>query len=242
LPRKPVPRRSAGTGADVYPAAIYHRLTFRELEARLLERLSQKLLRGEISERRLARLTGYTQPHIHNVLKGVRRFHTDLADAVMRSLQISIDELVDAEALSRAQEAVPLWREVVGPRHRFPEGGQIAGHRVFPVSFLARFADPVLVWLAAEEDGMTPLIAPGDLVLVDRSEAERRRPVFEGVYVLAFSGEGAVCRCQAVGSALVLLTENTRRSYRLPGHLSLVKRSVLDFVRGRVVWTSRELS
>jgi hypothetical protein len=32
--------------------------------------LRERVMNGEISERRLAQLTGISQPHMHNVLKG----------------------------------------------------------------------------------------------------------------------------------------------------------------------------
>ena len=221
-------------------------MTFHELEARLRERLKQMVRRGEISERQLALRTGYTQPHIHNVLKGARGVNAELADALLLCVQMSLDDLLQGEAeivvgLAAGQVQVPLWRGQVGPRHRFPDEADPVGYRLFPPAFLARFVGPVLMQLAPEEDAMSPFIEPGDLVLVDRAEGPRQGPVFDFAYVLSLCGHGAVCRCQLVGSALVLLAENGRRSFRLPDHLALIKRNVLDVVRGRVVWTCREI-
>ena len=47
-------------------------MDFRELQIRLVAVLKSRLKNGELSERRMAHLTGISQPHIHNVLKGVR--------------------------------------------------------------------------------------------------------------------------------------------------------------------------
>ncbi|MBI3666605.1 MAG: helix-turn-helix transcriptional regulator [Acidobacteria bacterium] len=220
-------------------------MTFRDLEERLLACLSEKVRRGEISERRLALLAGYTQPHMHNVLKGIRGVHRDLADAILRHMHISVEDLLDEEQPrpvrdGPAQLAVPLWHGSVGPRNVFP-GAEESGRRLFPSSFVARFKDPVLLQLAEEEDSMMPLLEPGDLVLVDCAEAVRRRPLFDHIYVLAFGGRGAACRCQRVGASLVLVADNSRRPLRLPDHLSLVKRDILEIVRGRIVWACREL-
>ena len=239
--KKSPPHAYAASGRDLSPAAIYHPATFRDLEARLRERLAARVRRGEISERQLALRTGYAQPHVHNVLKGARGFRAGLADALLESLHMSVWDLLGDRPTSEGQAAAPLWAGLVGPRHRFPNGTQLAGERMFPDSFLARFGNPVLMRLAAEEDGMTPLVEPGDVVLVDRGETARRQPVFEGVYALALSGQGAVCRCQVVGSALVLVADNGRRAYHLPDHVPLERRDLLEVVRGRVVWTSRDL-
>src|SRR5437867_3568767 len=173
-------------------------MTFQELEERLLGLLNQMVRRGEISERRLARLSGYTQPHIHNVLKGVRKVNARLADAMLQSLEISMEDLLEA----RTQAEAPLWRGQLGPSNRFPESSDPSGFRLLPSAYLERFGKPILLRLATDEDSMAPWIEPGDLVLVDRAEAVRQRPVFECIYVLALAGHGAVCRCQVVGNAL----------------------------------------
>lgn len=49
-------------------------MNFEELHGRLLASLRMLLSNGEMTERRLARLTGISQPHVHNVLKGKRIF------------------------------------------------------------------------------------------------------------------------------------------------------------------------
>ena len=43
-----------------------------ELRGRLVLRLRDMVRNGELTERALARTTGVSQPHIHNVLKGKR--------------------------------------------------------------------------------------------------------------------------------------------------------------------------
>ncbi len=215
-------------------------MTFYDLERRLLALLNQKVRRGEISQRQLARRTGFTQPHIHNVLKGARRLHTELADAALQSLELSVTDLLDP---GEVYHKVPLWRGSVGPHSPFPSEVSDSAQLLFSASFLSRFSGfirPMLVRLAADEEGMSPLLDPGDLVLLDRSEAARRRPVFERIYALSFQGHGAVCRCQRVGAALALVAENNRRSSRLPDHLPLRKRNITEIVQGRVVWACRE--
>jgi len=221
-------------------------MSFRELETRLLAYLNQMVRRGEISERQLARRTGYTQPHIHNVLKRARGMNTELADAVLRCLRLSLDDLVRgdghlAPGLAGAQGAAPLWAGEVGPDQPFPQAAQSAEYRLFPLAFLARFVEPVLLRLSPREDSMTPSLQPGDLVLVDCAEGPRRRPAFEHIYALRFEGRGAVCRCQRAGAALVLLADNPSCCSAPPERIGLVQENLLEIICGRVVWTCREV-
>jgi transcriptional regulator with XRE-family HTH domain len=51
---------------------------------------------GEMTERALSRRVGISQPHLHNVLKGIRQFKVDLADRLMKELDITVDDLAAA--------------------------------------------------------------------------------------------------------------------------------------------------
>ena len=63
--------------------------------------------------------------------------------------------------------------------------------------------------LDQNERGMWPALWPNDLVLLDRSPIERRRPKFEHVYALCWEGKGWVGRCRVVGGALVVVVDFT---------------------------------
>ena len=45
---------------------------FEILRNRLIENIRYRIRNGELTERGLARRTGISQPHLHNLLKGVR--------------------------------------------------------------------------------------------------------------------------------------------------------------------------
>jgi plasmid maintenance system antidote protein VapI len=68
-------------------------LTFHDLERRLVASLEERVRSGEVTERGLAALTGISQPHIHNVLKGKRALSTESADRIIRRLRIDLLEL-----------------------------------------------------------------------------------------------------------------------------------------------------
>jgi hypothetical protein len=69
-------------------------MNFQELHARLIDRLRHRIQSGEVTERGLARITGISQPHIHNVLKGKRVFSQQAADEVLRKLHVDLRDLL----------------------------------------------------------------------------------------------------------------------------------------------------
>jgi transcriptional regulator with XRE-family HTH domain len=69
-------------------------MDFHELEQRFVENLRHRVRRGELTERRLARMTGVSQPHIHNVLNGKRTLSSDTADIILHVLQLDLLDLI----------------------------------------------------------------------------------------------------------------------------------------------------
>lgn len=63
------------------------------LQARLTAYLDKRIHNGEFSERSLAAHLGVSQPHIHNVLKGVRVMTPYLADHIITRLNLTLDDL-----------------------------------------------------------------------------------------------------------------------------------------------------
>jgi transcriptional regulator with XRE-family HTH domain len=78
-------------------------MTFHDLQQRLLEELRQRVRSGAATERGLARLSGISQPHLHNVLKGKRILSLERADDVLRQLQIDVLHLIDPEELRESR-------------------------------------------------------------------------------------------------------------------------------------------
>jgi transcriptional regulator with XRE-family HTH domain len=76
-------------------------MDFLELERRFIEHLKVRVRSGEITERRLAHLTGISQPHIHNVLGGKRNLSLETADIILRILRLDLLDLLDPEERSR---------------------------------------------------------------------------------------------------------------------------------------------
>jgi transcriptional regulator with XRE-family HTH domain len=77
-------------------------MTFHDLQQRLLDELRRRVRSGAATERGLARVSGISQPHLHNVLKGKRILSMEKADDVLRRLQIDVLHLIDPVELREA--------------------------------------------------------------------------------------------------------------------------------------------
>jgi hypothetical protein len=72
---------------------------FASLQIRLIEHVQERVQRGEVTERGLARRTGISQPHLHNVLKGARVLSPQIGDLLLRHLHITLLDLLRADEL-----------------------------------------------------------------------------------------------------------------------------------------------
>ena len=70
-------------------------MTFRELQRRLVGHLRTLVRSGDATERGLARLTGVSQPHMHNVLKGKRLLSLEMADQVVAQLHLDLLDFLE---------------------------------------------------------------------------------------------------------------------------------------------------
>jgi len=66
---------------------------FETLQGRLLRSVRSRVQNGELTERRLASLTGISQPHVHNILKGARTLSPEKGDLILRALEMSVLDL-----------------------------------------------------------------------------------------------------------------------------------------------------
>ncbi len=73
---------------------------FEVLQCRLIAHVHERVRRGEVTERGLARHTGISQPHLHNMLKGVRVLSPQMADLLLRHLHITLLDLMKADELA----------------------------------------------------------------------------------------------------------------------------------------------
>jgi len=82
----------------------FPRVSFRDLQDRLISFVVMKIRNGEFTERRLARVLGVSQPQLHNVLKGARPLKPEFADCLFKHFEIGVIDLLSGVELSARVE------------------------------------------------------------------------------------------------------------------------------------------
>lgn len=146
---------------DLFPDEITL-MDFRTLQENLIRHLKRRLSAGEITERRLARHSGISQPHLHNVLKGVRDLTPATADRVMQALSLDLLELASPEDLRAALLRRPVSNEPmrdlavlagpVGPGYPWPAVENPFERFPVPCSALSGLRLAVAARLAADPE------------------------------------------------------------------------------------------
>jgi hypothetical protein len=133
-------------------------MLFGDLRDALLEYVRARVRNGQLTERGLARLTGISQPHMHNLLKGIRTMSSETGDRILFQLRLSALDLVDPQILRRhehsdrldnsAHSYLPILSGCIGPAHPWPT--TISSYERFPVrqSVVTRMFQPVVVKVA----------------------------------------------------------------------------------------------
>jgi len=215
---------------------------FRTLQLRLIAHIKARVRNGEVTERNLARLSGISQPHIHNVLKGARVLSAESADLIVRCLRIDLlDLLAEGEEsenwgkIGREMQpcrTVPFLDGSIGPGHPFPAGSTAEGYP-FLAADLDGIESPVAARLAPDPR-MADLAGDDSVALLDRSEAQRQDPDEESYYAADLGGESVVRRVRRAARSLYLLGRNTGEDPHGWQCVSLSDRSLLEIIRGRV--------
>lgn len=213
-------------------------MDFRLLQARLLAQLRMRIRNGEITERSLARLSGISQPHIHNVLKGKRLLSIEGADRILRRLQIDLEDLLpggargalacQTEPPGASCQTVPLLDGWIGPGNPYPHATGPERHP-FPAADLQELVSPVLARLLPDPQ-RAPLFSGGGMVLLDRAEGPRLEPDEDAHFALDLCEESAVGMVRRDGRGLYewAYRDGAWRPFPLPD------RRPLDLIKGRV--------
>jgi plasmid maintenance system antidote protein VapI len=75
-------------------------MSFERMSSSLPEVARQRIHNGDFSERSLARFLGISQPHAHNVLKGVRHITPELFDTMLKRLGLDVLDLYPRAEIS----------------------------------------------------------------------------------------------------------------------------------------------
>jgi transcriptional regulator with XRE-family HTH domain len=222
---------------------------FKNLQERLIAVLRSRLQNGELSERRLARLTGISQPHVHNVLKGARILSPRVADLMLRRLGLSVLDLLEQQAgdgacsrcgQGRRHIEVPVLEGWLGPGLPLPKHPSKVDSHPFPGSYVTTLENPLVARLSLDPR-MSGLLRENDLVLLDHSPRHRQHPRGDELYVVSRHGEGVVRRLRLERSDLLLLRAVTADGSETVAAMPLRGAHLLDVVRARVAWIGRWL-
>ena len=215
---------------------------FQELQRRLIEMAAQRIRTGQATERSLARQSGVSQPHMHNVLKGVRGLSMDSAGRLMEVLEVRISDLVwqgvspDGDSKIRA---VPMVRSRIGP------GSDAAlsvcrGHMPMPARLVEKLINPIAACLAPDLV-MPAAFKANDLVLLDCNPAARANPQSTSAWVVT-SGTGLRVRyVRLAGTRLIIGSEANLLDERDGQLIGLLGRNILEIICARIVWMAREM-
>ena len=78
-------------------------MNFHQQQRLLIAHLRELVRSGDATERSLARLTGVSQPHMHNVLKGKRLLSLEMADQVLAQLHLDLLDFIEPGELLKWQ-------------------------------------------------------------------------------------------------------------------------------------------
>ena len=220
---------------------------FEQLHQRLIANLRRRIQNGELTERNLAMLSGISQPHIHNVLKGVRKFSPEIADIVMHRAQLQILDLFErkelTEFLSKGVPTelrycqVPFLDGTLGPGLPTPKlSNKSTECYSIPHSQMNMLTDPVAARLAFDPE-MRSVFSGNEVVLLDQSEMSRAFLEPQSSYVVLTPRGALVRKVKRVGDILVLSVETSSTSGE---QLPLNGRNILEVVVARVVWLTRQ--
>jgi predicted XRE-type DNA-binding protein len=76
-------------------------VSFKRLKANLLTHVQQLVRNGDFTEYGLARFLGVSQPHMHNVLNGIRPVTPELFDVILERFGMDVLDLCPRAHLER---------------------------------------------------------------------------------------------------------------------------------------------
>lgn len=216
-------------------------MNFRDLQHRLIEVARERIRSGLFTERGLAVISDISQPHLHNALKNIRTLSPDMADRLLRALDLNVAELMwDREGdRFRGFRAVPVLMNRLGAGSD-PDFRSFRGYLPFPGNLVNPLINPVVVRLAADLVMPKPFAA-NDLLLLDQNPDVRRHPHARSAWIVDEFGALRVRYVRMGGTCIYVANELNLANPVEWAPVALGGRDILDIVRARIVWISREM-
>ena len=222
-------------------------MTFQDAQLKLLAQVRDRIRNGELTERGFARLIGISQPHAHNVLKGVRKFSPQIFDSILKYFHLSLLDLVSLDELNaflqRQLQArlaeVPFLNSPLGPSMPWPSG--LNRRRRFPLPFPSTAVPSNLVMAnLAPDPQMHPSLAGYDVALLDTSEPMRSKITPEGLYAAERNDEALLRYIRPGARVYYLVSDATMDTPNQWERLHLPGPRLTETVKARVRWLGRE--
>jgi hypothetical protein len=178
---------------------------------------------------------------MHNVLKNLRSLSPESADRLMNVLDLNIPALIfrSTGAAETAVCAIPILKSRLGPGFE-PILTNYRGFMPFIQNRVSSLVEPVVAQLAPDLVLPKPLAA-NDYVLLDRNPNIRANPSGGGYWVVAESTGLRVRYVKLGGTRIYLANESNVRDPPNWQAVPLQERNLLEIVRARIVWISREM-
>jgi hypothetical protein len=227
-------------------------LTYQAAQLKLLAYVRSQIRNGELTERGLARLIGVSQPHVHNVLKGVRNLSPNVLDLALKYLHLSLLDLIPSDELEahlrirrmpQRSAEVPFLDRPIGPGMPWP--ATLSPRRSFPLPFAAVHAPANLVMASLIADpAMRPTLGSSDVALLDTTPTRPSALAPQGLFVIErghAAGIEAVIRYIRPGAQRFYLATDATLDTPADWEPFPVSASELAAaVKARVRWIGRE--
>ncbi|MEJ7605799.1 MAG: helix-turn-helix transcriptional regulator [Bryobacteraceae bacterium] len=224
-------------------------MLFFDLQRNLLDALRARIRNGELTERGLARLTGVSQPHVHNVLKGTRILSLDLADRILVHLHLSVTDLIQRPAFNQVGSGMEDQTEYahlqvlqgkIGPRHLWPTITE--AYERFPVckQALAQMTAPIAARFGPDPE-MANLFSEGDFGILDQGYASRTLAEPSAYYAVRKGQHGCVRKIRIANGQLLLVAEGQLEAPDSWESIDLSGQHIQHFVRARVTFVTPEI-
>jgi hypothetical protein len=174
-------------------------------------------------------------------MKEIRGLSVASADRLLKGLDMSVSDLMWRISMEHdaAVRAIPVLRNRIGPGSN-TSFSEMQGHIPLAESLIKDLINPVAARLCP--DLVLPKsLAANDLVLLDQNPIVRRAPETEGLWVVHESGGMRVRYLRMDGERLYVPNELTLEDPRKWHSISLAGLNLLDIVKARIVWFSREI-
>lgn len=216
-------------------------VNFRALQQRLIEVARERIRSGLFTERRLATISEISQPHLHNALKNIRTLSPEMADRLLEALGLEVPELLWEKEGDRFRgfRPVPVLTDRLGPASDL-NFSNYGGYLPFPAKVVAQLVEPVVVRLGADLATPNPF-APNDMLLLDQNPELRREPGGRSAWVVNECGSLRIRYVRMGGARLYVADRQTLAEAAEWAPMALSGRNILDCVRARIVWVSREM-